>query len=72
MNGPQSGPDNHTALRGSKSPNGNLTPVGNVAEEMARATWAYHDKPTGDGFGHVIHNWAAVGRPLIGHGRAAP
>ena len=21
----------------------------------------------GDGFGHVIHNWAAIGRPLIGH-----
>jgi hypothetical protein len=22
---------------------------------------------TGDGFGHVIHTWAAVGRPIIGH-----
>ena len=29
----------------------------------------YHDNPTGDGFGHIIHNWAAVGRPLIGHAR---
>lgn len=53
---------------GHENPHGSLTPVANVAEEMARATWAYHDKPTGDGFGHVIHNWAAVGRPLIGHG----
>lgn len=48
---------------------GFLKPVAAVAEEMARAGWAYHDKPTGDGFGHVIHCWAAVGRPLIGHGR---
>ena len=54
---------------GHECPDGNLTPVGAVAEEMSRATWAYHDKPTGDGFGHIIHNWAAVGRPLIGHGR---
>jgi len=54
---------------GHDCPNGSLTPVANVAEEMARSGWAYHDKPTGDGFGHVIHNWAAVGRPLIGHGR---
>lgn len=50
-------------------PDGFLTPVAAVAEEMARATWAYHDKPTGDGFGHVIHCWAAIGRPLIGHAR---
>jgi len=54
---------------GHDCPNGSLTPVANVAEEMARSSWGYHDKPTGDGFGHVIHNWAAVGRPLIGHGR---
>jgi len=54
---------------GHHCPGGFLTPVAAVAEEMAIAKWAYHDKPTGDGFGHVIHAWAAVGRPLIGHGR---
>ena len=54
---------------GHECPDGSLTPVANVAEQMARSGWAYHDKPTGDGFGHIIHNWAAVGRPLIGHGR---
>ena len=36
---------------------------------MALSDWAYHDKVTGDGFGHIIHNWAAIGRPLIGHAR---
>lgn len=52
---------------GHNCPDGFLKPVAAVAEEMSRASWAYHDKPTGDGFGHIIHNWAAVGRPLIGH-----
>ncbi len=34
---------------------------------MAASAWGWHDKPHGDGFGHVLHGWAAVGRPLIGH-----
>jgi hypothetical protein len=38
-----------------------------VGTLMRSYGWAWHDKVTGDGFGHVIHNWAAVGRPLIGH-----
>jgi hypothetical protein len=54
---------------GHECPDGFLRPVANVAEEMAAAGWAYHDKVTGDGFGHVIAGWAAVGRPLIGHAR---
>lgn len=52
---------------GHDCPDGFLRPVANIAEEMAAAGWAYHDKTTGDGFGHVIAGWAAVGRPLIGH-----
>jgi hypothetical protein len=36
---------------------------------MRAAGWGWHDKVTGDGFGHVIHGWAATGRPLIGHSR---
>lgn len=54
---------------GHSCPDGNLHPVAAIADQMARSGWGYHDKPTGDGFGHVIHNWAAVGRPLIGHAR---
>lgn len=50
-------------------PDGSLTPVDAIADEMADSGWAFMDKVTGDGFGHVIHNWAAVGRPLIGHAR---
>jgi hypothetical protein len=55
------------ASYGHSCPDGLLKPVAAIAEEMARAGWAYHDKVTGDGFGHILANWAAVGRPLIGH-----
>lgn len=52
---------------GHDCPDGLLKPVAAIAEEMSRAGFAYHDKVTGDGFGHILANWAAVGRPLIGH-----
>lgn len=57
------------ASYGHHCPDGFIKPVAAIAEEMSRAGWGYHDKPTGDGFGHVLANWAAVGRPLIGHAR---
>jgi hypothetical protein len=38
-----------------------------VAERLAATGWVWHDKRIGDGYGHVIHNAAAMGRPLIGH-----
>lgn len=47
---------------------GNINPVSAIADLMSASSWGWHDKPHGDGFGHVLHNWAAVGRPLIGHG----
>ncbi len=61
-------PDYSFGSFGHDCPDGFLTPVAAIAEEMVRAKWGYHDKLSGDGFGHVIHNWAAIGRPLIGHG----
>jgi hypothetical protein len=45
---------------------GNLHPVSAIADAMAGSAFGLHLKPSGDGFGHVIFNWAAVGRPLIG------
>lgn len=62
-------PDFRFRSFGHSCPDGLLQPVAHIADEMARTGWAYHDKPTGDGFGHVVHNWAAVGRPLVGHAR---
>lgn len=58
-----------SAIYGIDGTDGNLHPVDEIAERMARSAFALHVKPTGDGFGHVLHNWAAVGRPLIGRGR---
>jgi hypothetical protein len=60
-------PDHRFRSFGHDCPDGLLRPVAAIADEMARTDWAFHDKTTGDGFGHIIHNWAAIGRPLIGH-----
>lgn len=46
---------------------GNVETVAEIADLMADSMFGWHDKEQGDGFGHVIHQWAAVGRPLIGH-----
>lgn len=56
-------------IYGIDGPDGNLHPVDEIAERMARSAFGLHVKVTGDGFGHVLHNWAAVGRPLVGRGR---
>lgn len=37
----------------------------NLAAKMHEARFVWHTKNGGDGYGHVIHNAAAVGRPLI-------
>lgn len=36
-----------------------------VADKMREAKFVWHTKYGGDGYGHVIHNVPAVGRPLI-------
>lgn len=55
-----------TRIYGIDGPDGNLHPVEAIADAMAASAFGIQLKPTGDGFGHVIHNWAAVGRPLVG------
>lgn len=52
---------------GHEGRDGDINPVAAMGALMQTAGWGWHDKPVGDGFGHVIHAWAAVGRPLIGH-----
>jgi hypothetical protein len=46
---------------------GDVQPVSKIADYMGQSLFGWHDKVQGDGFGHVIHDWAAIGRPLIGH-----
>jgi hypothetical protein len=54
-------------IHGIDGADGNVKPTRDVGTLMRSYGWGWHDKVTGDGFGHVVHNWAAVGRPLIGH-----
>jgi hypothetical protein len=44
-----------------------VAPMSAVAAMMRDTGWVWHDKIIGDGYGHVLHNAAAMGRPLIGH-----
>ena len=46
---------------------GNIGECAKVGDAMRASDIAWHTKQWSDGFGHVIHDWAAVGRPLIGH-----
>lgn len=36
-----------------------------LASEMARTRFVWHTKNGGDGYGHILYNSAAIGRPLI-------
>src|ERR1035437_1944900 len=54
-------------VHGISGPDGVLKPITMVATEMAKSSFGWHDKQHGDGFGHVLNYWAAIGRPLIGH-----
>jgi hypothetical protein len=60
--------DINWSVYGIDGPDGVLKPIARLAGTMAANDWAWHDKEHGDGFGHVLHYWAAIGRPLIGHG----
>lgn len=46
---------------------GNLGRCAAVGDAMRASDVAWHTKKWSDGFGHVIHDWFAVGRPVIGY-----
>lgn len=58
-------PDYTFKMYGSQNRDGCITGIQNLADSMRRAEWIYHNKPGGDGYGHVLHNTFAVGVPLI-------
>lgn len=58
-------PDFDFKAYGGQCPDGNMTGPAELARSMREAQFIFHVKPGGDGFGHVIHNAYAVGRPLI-------
>lgn len=50
---------------GGQCPDGNMDGPQALADKMREAMFIFHVKPGGDGFGHIIHNAYAVGRPVI-------
>jgi hypothetical protein len=56
---------------GSKEPDrfaaGNIDRCMDIGAAMREQDIAWHGKQWSDGFGHVIHNWFSVGRPVIGY-----
>lgn len=50
---------------GAACPDGPITGITKMAHIMQDSMWGYHVKPGGDGYGHVLHNWFAVGRPVL-------
>jgi hypothetical protein len=45
---------------------GDVSIVTDVADRMRQARTGLHIKRLSDGFGHTIHNWFAIGRPVMG------
>lgn len=50
---------------GAGCPDGTITGIKAIAQIMSQSMFGFHVKPGGDGFGHIIHNWYACGRPVI-------
>ena len=48
---------------------GDVSLVTDVADRMRATRIAWHNKTFSDGFGHVIHDWFSVGRPVVGYER---
>lgn len=53
---------------GGSCPDGSLGVDRQIAHEMQESMFGFHCKKLGDGYGHVIHNWFAVGKPVIVRG----
>lgn len=58
-------PENIFKSYGASCPDGTITGCKKIAEIMRDSLFGYHVKPGGDGFGHIIHNWFACGRPVL-------
>lgn len=50
---------------GGQCRDGAVGPALKLAKTMQQARFIWHTKQGGDGYGHIIHNAPAVGRPLI-------
>lgn len=60
-------PDFRWGIHGIDGPDGVVKPTSALADLMAASGFGWQDKAQGDGYGHVIWGWAAIGRPIVGH-----
>ena len=58
-------PDYEFKAFGIDCPDGIWGKIQEIASYMATSKYGFHNKPGGDGFGHTVHNWMAVGRPVL-------
>lgn len=58
-------PDWNFKSFGGQCRDGSMDGTENLANKMREARFIWHTKNGGDGYGHVLHNAAAVGKPLI-------
>jgi len=52
-------------MHGLNGDDGFITPTSQLAQSMRDTSFIWHIKQHGEGFGHIIHNAFAVGRPVI-------
>lgn len=58
-------PEYEVNAYGISCPEGVVSGVSEIAAIMRKSKFGFHNKPYGDGYGHVIHNWFASGRPVL-------
>lgn len=58
-------PDWHFKSFGGQCRDGNMSGARNLAVKMRESRFIWHTKHFGDGYGHILHNAAAVARPII-------
>jgi hypothetical protein len=57
-----------TLLYGKFARSGYVETADEIARIMKASKFGLHLKLVGDGYGHIVHNWFAVGRPVIFRG----
>jgi len=58
-------PDFEFKMFGINGDDGFIQDIQKLGEEMRKSSFIFHVKSHGEGFGHIIHNTYAVGRPVI-------
>lgn len=58
-------PDWTFRCHGGQCRDGAVGPSSVLADTMKASRFIWHTKAGGDGYGHVVHNIAAVGRPML-------